>query len=402
MESKVILLDPTSHTNSRSFFTIPAGIKYFTRKLRLLNFRVLNPDGRPIYFGPNGIYSLVKNVTVANLQGTVIDQMGGACVDMMGFRNIHTENATSQYLGRQLSQNLCVSVSCPSSSQVCLTETEGKDSAGQIYAHLDISAMLNYLQVRAVADEGLQITIEWQEQLSPVNGGYYFNVPPCLAYDEVLGNIPADKQDAFVYTSIIQNRLGIPVVAPTESVPEPLSQLDTRLNSYINCYIKNIYYWNGNQQVAVANAPAGHFNRATYLPFAVDKERLEVSIDGKWLMVAKGINTDARKLQMATDWSGDFCIPTAPAYYYGVETVNGLPYGLVNPNTDLVMNGNLSYGVFGVNQFVKDNFQVVYSGHLGYTQGQPAVQQLFFLAEVLRTYSKKSGTVSNVFAPVKS
>ena len=212
MESKVILLDPTSHTNSRSFFTIPAGIKYFTRKLRLLNFRVLNPDGRPIYFGPNGIYSLVKNVTVANLQGTVIDQMGGACVDMMGFRNIHTENATSQYLGRQLSQNLCVSVSCPSSSQVCLTETEGKDSAGQIYAHLDISAMLNYLQVRAVADEGLQITIEWQEQLSPVNGGYYFNVPPCLAYDEVLGNIPADKQDAFVYTSIIQNRLGIPVV----------------------------------------------------------------------------------------------------------------------------------------------------------------------------------------------
>ena len=205
-----------------------------------------------------------------------------------------------------------------------------------------------------------------------------------------------------MYTSIIQNRLAIPVVAPTEAVPEPLSQLDTRLNSYINCYIKNIYYWNGNQQVAVANAPAGHFNRATYLPFAVDKERLEVSIDGKWLMVAKGINTDARKLQMATDWSGDFCIPTAPAYYYGVETVNSQPYGLVNPNTDLVMNGNLSYGVFGVNQFVKDNFQVVYSGHLGYTQGQPAVQQLFFLAEVLRTYSKKSGTVSNVFAPVKS
>ena len=40
--------------------------------------------------------------------------------------------------------------------------------------------MLNYLQVRAVADEGLRITIEWQEELSPVNGGYYFSVPPCV------------------------------------------------------------------------------------------------------------------------------------------------------------------------------------------------------------------------------
>lgn len=396
MESKVILLDPTSSTSSRVFFTIPAGLKYFTRKLRLLNFRVLNPDGRPIYFGLNGIYSLIKNVTVANLQGTVIDQMGGACVDMMGFRNIHQENATSQYLGRQLLQNECVSVSCPTTSQVCLTETQGKDSAGQIWAHIDISSMLNYLQVRAVADEGLQITIEWQEQLSPVNGGYYFDRPPCLAIDEVLGPVPVDKSDSFVYTSIIQNRLNVPV----NTAANGLSQLDTRLNSYINCYIKNVYYYNGNQQVAVANNPAGHFNRATYSPFAVQNEQLEISIDGKYIMTNKGLNTDARKLAATSDWTGEFCIPTAPSYYYGVETLSGAPYGLVNPNTDTVMNGNVSFGAFAINQFVKDNFQIIYSGYLGYTEGQPLVQQLFFLAETLRTYSKKSGTVSNVFAPV--
>jgi hypothetical protein len=397
MESKVILLDPTSHTSSRSFFTIPVGAKYFTRKLRLLNFRVLNPQGRPIYFGLNGIYSLVKNITVANMQGTVIDQMGGACVDMMGFRNIHTENATSQYLGRQLSQNLCVSVSCPTESQLCLTETQGKDSASQIWAHLDISSMLNYLQVRAVANEGLQITIEWNEQLSPVNGGYYFSVPPCLAYDEVLGNVPVDKSESFIYTSIIQNRLNIPV----QTGAGPYSaQLDTRLNSYINCYIKNIYYFNANQQIAVANNPAGYFNRATYMPFAVQNERLEISIDGKWLMTNKGLNTDARKLASASDWSGEFCIPSAPSYYYGVESLNGEPYGLVNQNLDLIMNGNVSYGALAINQFVKDNFQIVYSGTLGHDNGQPAVQQLIFLAETLRTYSSKTGTVSNVFAPM--
>jgi len=259
---------------------------------------------------------------------------------------------------------------------------------------------LNYLQVRAVADEGLQITVEWQEQLSPVNGGYYFDRPPCLAIDEVLGPVPVDKSDSFIYTSIIQNRLNIPVSVPSELNPNPLSQLDTRLNSYINCYIKNIYYYNGNQQVAVANNPAGHFNRATYSPFAVDGEQLEISIDGKYIMTNKGLNTDARKLAAASDWSGEFCIPTAPSYYYGVKTLSGAPYGLVNPNTDTVMNGNVSFGAFAVNQFVKDNFQIIYSGYLGYTEGQPAVQQLFFLAETLRTYSKKSGTVSNVFAPV--
>lgn len=396
MESKVLLIDPTSSNSARTVFTIPAGLKYFTRKLRLLNFRVLNNDGRPIYFGLNGIYSLIKNITIANLQGTAIDQMGGGCIDMMGFRNIHQENATSQYLGRQLLQNMCVSVSCPTTHQLCLTETEGKDSAGQIYAHIDISSMLNYLQVRAVADEGLRITIEWQEELSPVNGGYYFSVPPCLAIDEVLGNVPVDKSDTFVYTSIIQNRLNIPVNQSGES------NLDTRLNSYINCYIKNIYYFNGTQQVAVANAPAGHFNRATYMPFAVQNERLELSIDGKWLMTNKGLNTDARKLQSASDWSGEFCIPSAPAYYYGVETLNSQPYGLVNPNTDLVMNGNVSYGCLGVNAFVKDNFQVVYYGNLGYTEGQPLVQQLFFLAETLRSYSRKTGTVANVFSPMAS
>ena len=66
------------------------------------------------------------------------------------------------------------------------------------------------------------------------------------------------------------------------------------------------------------------------------------------------------------------------------------------------MNGNVSYGCFGVNQFVKDNFQVVYYGQLYAEVGQPAVQQLFFLAEVLRTYSAKTGTVSNVFAPAKA
>ena len=74
MEARTLVLDPTSHTASRSFFTIPAGLKYFTRRLRLLNFRILNSDSRPIFFGAKGIYSLVKNITVQDLTGTVIDQ----------------------------------------------------------------------------------------------------------------------------------------------------------------------------------------------------------------------------------------------------------------------------------------------------------------------------------------
>lgn len=397
MEARNLILDPTSHTRSRSFFTIPAGLKYFTRKLRLLNFRIINSDSRPIYFGPKGLISLVKNITIQDLTGTVIDQMSFLTSDVMGLKNIHMQNSTSQYLGRQLLQNACVSVSAPSSSQLTLTETQGKDSASQIWAHLDISSMLNYLQVRAVANEGLQITIEWVEELSPVNGYWEFSVPPALAVDEVLGNIGVDKQDTFVYTSIVANRLSVPV----NSDPTSITELDTRLQSYINCYIKNIYYFNGNQQTATLEYPAGMFNRATYMPYAVEDESLQVSIDGKWLFVAKGINSDARKLAMASDWSGEFCLPTAPSYYYGVKTIDGQPYGLTNPNLGIVMNGNLSYGVFGVNQFVKDNFQIIYRGLLHTTSPlTPAVQQLFFLAEIVRGYNRKTSTVSNVFAPV--
>jgi len=401
LESRVILLDPTSNTKYRSFFTIPAGIKYFTRKLRLLNFRVLNDAGRPIYFGLNGIYSLIKNITIANIQGSVIDSLSSQ--DIMGIRNLKMENASSQYLGRQLLQNAAVSVSCPSVSQVTLTEVQGKDSASQIWAHIDISSMLNYLQVRAVADEGLQVTIEWVTELSPVNGSYYFSTPPCLAYDEVLSNVPVDSADQFVFTTIIPNRLNVVVPNPAGGATAgDGAVLDTRLNSYINCYIKNIYWFNANQQVAATNSPAGHFNRATYMPFAVEKERLELSIDGKYLMTTKGINTSARKLQMLTDWCGEMCLPTAPSFYFGIETLAGEPYGLVNPNLDLIMSGNCSYGAVAVNQFVKDNFQVVYTGDLGYVAGQPAVQQLFFLAEVLRSYNKKTGFVANVLAPMKS
>jgi hypothetical protein len=396
MEARTLVLDPTSHTASRSFFTIPANLKYFTRRLRLLNFRILNSDSRPIFFGPKGIYSLVKNITVQDLTGTVIDQLSFLTMDTMGLKNIHRENANSQYIGRQLLQNACVSVSAPSSSQLCLTETQGKDSATQIWGHIDISSMLNYLQVRAVANEGLQITIEWVEELSPVNGGWYFSNPPALAVDEVLGNVGVDKQDSFVFTSIIANRISVPV-NPDPTTP---SELDTRLQSYINCYIKNIYYFNANQQKDTPEYPAGYFNRATYMPYAVEDESLQVSIDGKWLFVAKGINSDARKLAMASDWSGEFCIPTAPSYYYGVETENGLPYGLLNPNLGLIMNGNLSYGVFGVNQFIKDNFQIIYRGLLHFSNNTPQVQQLFFLAEVVRGYNRKTSTVSNLFAPV--
>ena len=143
------------------------------------------------------------------------------------------------------------------------------------------------------------------------------------------------------------------------------------------------------------------FNRATYMPYAVEDEQLQIAIDGKYLFTAKGINSDARKLDAATYWSGEFCLPTAPSYYYGVKTIDGQPFGLTNPNLGIVMNGNLSYGVFGVNQFVKDNFQIIYRGLLGSSSpNSPEVQQLFFLAEVVRAYNRKTSTVSNLFAPV--
>ena len=377
METRTQLLDPTSNSPSRTLWRIPAGVKYLTQKLRVINFRVTNNSSLPIYFRQNGIYELIKQISVENFHGVVIDSI--TAMDYLGLRMAHMENGSAQMFGRQMFQNMCLSVTNPLQGQLALTEVQGKDDATKIWAHIDISFALQYLQARAVANEGLQVVIQWNTEYTQTWG---FDGVPVLAYDEVLAPIPVDKSSTFVYNTIIPDQLQIQATNPSI----PIQQI-TRLNSFFQQYIKNLYYFNATPNDR-EDAPYEYWH---YSPYATLNEQFSVVIDGRKILTLQGIDTNAKKLASFTDWTGAAGLPGI-ASYYAYVTANGMPYGLWNPNLGTKMWGNLSWGALGLNQFVNSDITINYQANPNGSQPQV----IHFLAEVARVYNVATGVVGNV------
>ena len=378
METRTQLLDPTSHTASRTLWRIPAGVKYLTQKLRAINFRVTNNSSLPIYFRQNGIYELIKQISVENFNGVVIDSI--TSMDYLGQRMTHMENGTSQMFGRQMFQNMCLSVTNPLMGQLALTEIQGKDDVTKIWAHIDISFALQYLQARMVANEGLQVVITWNTDYTQTWG---FDGIPVLAFDEVLAPIPVDKAQNVVFNTIIPDRLDILVSGGTD---QPVQQI-TRLNSFFQQYIKNLYYFNATPN-SQEDSP---FTYWQYSPFATKNEKFAIVIDGRKILTLQGIDTDAKKLASFSDWTGSAGLPGVASYYADI-TANEVKWGLYNPNLAQKMSGNLSFGALGINQFVNSDITIDYSG----TSNGSFAQVIFFLAEVARVYNIQTGVVGNV------
>ena len=59
METKTLLIDPESFTTQRAVFKIPAGLKFKSKKVRVLNTGLSNVYGSGVYFNNNGVYSLL-------------------------------------------------------------------------------------------------------------------------------------------------------------------------------------------------------------------------------------------------------------------------------------------------------------------------------------------------------
>ena len=378
METRTQLQDPTSHTSSRTLWRIPAGVKYLTQKLRVINFRVTNNSSLPIYFRQNGIYELIKQISVENFNGVVIDSI--TSMDYLGQRMAHMENGASQMFGRQMFQNMCLSVTNPLMGQLALTEVQGKDDATKIWAHIDVSFALQYLQARMVANEGLQIVITWNTDYTQTWG---FDGIPVLAFDEVLAPIPVDKAQNVVFNTIIPDRLDIEVVG---GIAQPVQQI-TRLNSFFQQYIKNLYYFNATPNSQL-DAP---FTYWQYSPFAAKEEQFSIVIDGRKILTLAGIDTDAKKLASFSDWTGSAGLPGVASYYADI-TANTVKWGLYNPNLAQKMNGNLSWGALGINQFVNSDITIEYQA----TSNGSFPQVIFFLAEVARVYNIQTGVVGNV------
>ena len=389
MESRTLLIDPASSSAERTFFRIPAGLKFYASKVRLLNFNLLNQGSQPIYFGPRGIYQIVKKISLLSLAGSEIDRLQN--MDLMAIKMLHLQNSSQYSLARMLFQNMCVSVTAPSPSQIELTEADGKADGTRIQAYIDITFALAYLRSRNICDEGYTLQIEWETDplVSGIPEGYSFSTYPCLALDECLTGAPVDSGDTFVFTTTVGDKLFIPTVGiPTGST----NQLQVRLNAFFQQYLSNFYYtldWDPATQTTA---------NPYHLAYSLPEEQMELVVDGRKIMIWKGVDTQAKKLAMLDDFSGEVCLPGVAPAYYGVGQSMPTGYGLLNPNTGVVMNGVMSYGCIKVEQFVQIDLSVYLQfNSVGGTPEQPAF--LNYFAEVLRAYNKQTDTVSFIQPP---
>ena len=384
-DTQTTLLDPQSNTTSRCVFRIEAGRKFLTRKLRLCNFGLSNSSGNSanggdgVYFGHKGVYSLISKISINNLEGTEIDRLQGNGLEMMGIRLAQMPNSVEFSTGRQLSQQMCNSIFVASFSQTTLTETARKDDATLMgnSLYIDISAMLTYLMARNISDEGLVIQIEWTNP-SALGYSYSFNRPPVLAVDYVLNpTMMVDEGDEFGFISVVDDR----ILLTTPSI-------DRRLQSYANQYLNNLYYFN-----------IGRSANLLSLPLSRAQERFELTVNGRKILTLNGIDSDAKKLDFLNMMSSKTNITHYASYVNGVTD-----YGLYNPNLGLdysfpkslaaAAGAVFSWGVVQIDQLILNDLVVQYSSNQGQGGNSPADSDtLVFLAEILRSYNKRTGLV---------
>ena len=114
METRTISILPTSIDPRRAYYTIHGDVKYMTKKVRLSDFELLNEGQKPIYFGPKGIYSLIKSIQFLNREGNIIDAMYNT--DYMAIKMLHPSNQKQRDINRILFQNAGLSVDAHSPS----------------------------------------------------------------------------------------------------------------------------------------------------------------------------------------------------------------------------------------------------------------------------------------------
>ena len=395
MDSRTLLIDPASSSSERTFFRIPQGLKFYASKVRLLNFNLLNNDSQPIYFGPRGIYQIVKKISLLSLAGSEIDRLQN--MDLMAIKMLHLQNSSQYSLARLMMQNMCVSVTAPSASQLELTEAQGKGDATLQQCYIDITFALAYLRARNILDEGFSLQIEWETDplVSGIPNGYTFSTYPCLALDECLTGAPVDAGDTFVYTTTVGDRLYIPTAGVTVG---STNLVQIRLNTAFNQYLSNFYYFMDWDPATQTSANPHH------LAYSMPLEQMELVVDGRKIMIWKGVDTQAKKLAMLDDFSGEVCLPGVATSYYGVgnqmpiSLLEDTKWGLRNPNTDVVMNGVMSYGCIKIEQFVQIDLSVYFSfTSVGGSDAQPAFLVYFY--DALRSYTKSTDTCAFITPP---
>lgn len=399
METKTIEILPTSFDPTRAYFTIPGGqFKYLTKKIRLSDFSILNLEEKPVYFGPAGIYSIIKSIQFINQMGNIID----ACYnsDYLAIKLAHANNGQQRDVNRYLFQNAGVSIDASSMGQVALDEMQGRQDATKLAGYIDLSFMSDYLTQRSVSDDFMTIQIEFQPSTF-ISGGYTLSRAPSLYLDEVLSPMPVDQNDIILYDMIVPDKLIVKGLNAEDGPKDPsaliLSAIDQRMNSYTNQLISNLYVYS--LETTENGQPLTNGYAKSEL-----SEGINLLIDGKQLMPYGGLRTDAMRLASLSDNSGPISLPSAASYYarLGTQFAPEHPIGLDNPNTGKHLASVYGYTAIGVNQVVLGELSVQFQAKMfkraGVAESNKFVQ---LLAEVKRFYKRSNGTTGN-YAPMPS
>jgi hypothetical protein len=134
------------------------------------------------------------------------------------------------------------------------------------------------------------------------------------------------------------------------------------------------------------------------LPLSRPQERFELTVNGRKILTLNGIDSDAKKLDFLNMTSAKTNITHYASYVQGVTA-----YGLYNPNLGLDYSNPktlaapgavFSYGCLTVDQLILNDLVVQYSTTLAQGgTGTADSDTLVFLAEILRSYNKRTGLV---------
>ena len=391
MESKSILILPASIDKLRAHYIIPGSYKYLTKKIRLSDFEILNESSKPLYFGPKGIYSLIKSLQLINQNGVVIDTINNT--DYHIIQMMQQTNPVQRDIYRLLYQNMCNSVEVTGSS-IQLTEQAGKQDVTKIGSYIDISFLSDYLMQRNISDDFMTISIEW------ATGEYSFSRPPSLYVDEVLTAQPVDSNDVIVYDIIVPDKL----VLYSENLADDdgfydvrtlkTSNTEVRLNSYNQQIIGNMYFYIPEVQ---DNGAISNIGLSRHLTF---DSKVNIISDGVQLMPFGGLDSDAKRLAHIGDVNGgDLTIPGVGAYYQLTNTPNIYSnsnlVGLFNPNTEIKYTASHNYSCVGINKMVNGELVIQFSSKLvTFTKETPIFVNI--LSQVKRYYKRSTSQAGNL------
>ena len=372
---KTMLDDPITSSKQRNVYRIPSGIRVNTKRIRLLDFKLLRKKAgvaEPYLWGSGGSLEMIKKISVNSANGVEIDRAGGYGMYFQSMKSAVATNSIQYGVQSLVNHNLDLSVLASDFSQVINGNPyETANTYWDMNNHfqtINVSGLMQYLSVaRSVSDDGYEVVIEWNFDAMEADGSTFeFVSQPKIAYDVYLDATPVDSVPSgtgFIYYSMATE--SFPIAAGV-----PMDAIDRKLTSYNKQYLQNIYYFLKNgENLAGAVPHLAQLQPAKFLSEAPLNESIQLVIDGQSLFAKKGITKCAHKQSIVND---QFNSMNAPA---GSNCDLKSPLGLI---TD----GRFSYGVLPVNRMVNDEMILQYAE----VKAHVLQSALVMIAEVLRGY----------------